>query len=322
MNYQYPKEEMIAMYRQMVLSRQYCKSIEKLCMQGRIIGMHHLGHGEEATGVAIRFAMRDDDWYIPQHRQHSGVIYKVDMHKWMSEKMGKVNGYAQGMACDLHGMVLDTHTLFINGIMGENYGIGTGFAHSLKLAGKGQVIVSCLGDGSFAEGIVYESLAMSVRFHEPIVFVVEDNGTANSYESSNFLKGFAALGDACSVVSTTVDGCDVLAARAAMETAIAGARKNVPHLVVFRNVRWGGHFVGDRQPQRDLEAMKNNDPIKRYEAVLYQQNLLNDEIRDEIWASTKAELDDAIAYAMPQEFPGPDIILDKSRMYVQPWEED
>jgi TPP-dependent pyruvate/acetoin dehydrogenase alpha subunit len=322
----YSNEEALAMYRQMVMGRTYCLTIEKLCYEGKIMGMHHLGIGQEAISTAIRFSITKDDWWNPQQRDHAGMLYGVDLKKYTAEQFGKVTGYAQGMACDLHMSIKDTHMLFNNGLMGINYGISVGFAHGLKRAGKGQIIVADLGDGSFNEGIVYESFELATRFSEPIVFVLEDNGWAVSYSSKQYKKNLSERAAGFGLPTVIVDGNDLLAVKEAMENAVAMARKGQPSLVECKTVRILGHFVGDQQKYRDYseveEAKKNNDPIKRYEKVLFAEGILNEAIKAEIYADVKKQIDEAVEFAMASDFPSREVVLDKRKVYANPWEGD
>jgi pyruvate dehydrogenase E1 component alpha subunit len=322
----YSNEEMIKMYRAMVAGRVYADAVERVCMEGKVIGMHHLGQGEEAVSAGIRFALSEGDWFTPTHRMQAGVIYDLDLKKVASEQFGKVTGYHQGMACDFHMSIPEKNIFFTNGIMGQNIPLSTGFAHTLKRAGKNQVMVACEGDGAFSEGVNYEALIFADAYKVPLVVVIVDNGYAISYKSSTYKKNFAERGEAFGLKSVTVNGNDILAVREAMEVAIESARKtNEPCMVELKTLRWGGHFVGGdaqvyRDPQEVKEAKENDDPIKNFEKVLVDMNIMTDELKDKIWAEVDEEVEEAVAYAIAQEYPSPEVVCDSSKVYVNPWE--
>lgn len=324
----YSNEELLSMYKTMLLGRLYCFTIEKMAIEGKIIGMHHLGYGQEAISTAVRHTLTEDDWWIPQQRDHAGMLYKADLKKFMAEQAGKVTGYAQGIAFDMHMTIPETHMLFNNGTMGHNYGYAVGFAHKLKLDGKKQVIVTGLGEGSFQEGLVYEAFGLATSIKEPVVFILENNGWAISYDANNYPGNLADRAAAFGMPAVTVDGNDLLAMKEAVENAVALARENQPSLIECKTFRWRGHFVGEpAHVYRKKEEMKaaeesKNDPIARYEQILFNQNILTEELKVEIKAKLQADLDEAVKFAIESPFPGRDVVLDRNKVYANPWKEE
>jgi TPP-dependent pyruvate/acetoin dehydrogenase alpha subunit len=49
-----------------------------------------------------------------------------------------------------------------------------------KLKGTGAVAVAFLGDGTLGEGVLYEALNMASLWEAPILFVLENNGIAQT----------------------------------------------------------------------------------------------------------------------------------------------
>ncbi|MBS7528580.1 thiamine pyrophosphate-dependent dehydrogenase E1 component subunit alpha [Fusibacter paucivorans] len=324
----YSNEELVSMYRQMIVGRVYCDSIEREIMKGKVIGMHHLSQGQEAVSVGVAFALKEDDWILPTHRWQAGLLKILDIKKFAAEQYGKVDGYCQGMGCDFHMSSKKDNMIYSNGIMGQNFPTAVGFAHSLKRAGKGQVVVAGEGDGAFSEGINYEAFIFAEKYEEPVVFVVEDNGYAISYKSSSYKKNLAERGNAFGIDAVTVDGNDVIAVREAVETAIESARNCKPCMVEVKTLRWGGHYVGgDPQKYRtkkeveELEhAKKYNDPIKRLEETLVNMNILDQGKIAAIWQSVTDEVEEALEFAYNASYPSADVILDSHKVYAQPME--
>ena len=326
----YSNEDLLEMYETMVLGRQYCLGIEKACHQGKIIGMHHLGLGEEAVSAAVIYALTAKDWLVPQSRMQTAFLKgpgkDVDLKKHTAEHFGKVTGYYNGLCCDLHMANVEHHMLMNNCLMGTNYGIATGFAKALKMKGEDQIVVAGLGDGSFNEGIVYESFEIAADQELPVVFVLNDNGWGMSYDSRKYKKPLGSRADAFGIPSAIVDGNDIFACREAMDNAVAKARKNEPNLVQFNLFRWMGHFVGDQQPYRNVPEMmynrEHNDCIKRFEAILFGYKILDEEKKQAIWNKIDADLKEAFDEAIAADFPGKELVLDKTMQYVNPWEDN
>jgi TPP-dependent pyruvate/acetoin dehydrogenase alpha subunit len=323
----YSNEELLRMHEMMVRARVYCEVIEKCCMQGRIIGMHHLSLGQEAVGAGIAAAMREDDWMIPTHRSQAAVVNRVDLYKYMAEEFGKIDGYCKGMGSDLHMSVPECHQMFPNGILGQNFAIATGFAYGLKMDGTDQVIVACEGDGAFSEGLNYEAFILCMQLKVPAVFIVEDNGYGWSYKSDQYAKNLAERCTGFGIPSVTVDGNDIIAVREAVEAAIATARTNQPCLVVCKTLRWGGHFVGgDKQRYRPdakeevAYAKKHNDPIKRFEKVLLEAGVATEEQLQKVWDDMNVLVNAMADKAEKAPFPGEKEAIDPHRLYSAPWE--
>ena len=311
------------MYGTMVLARKYYDMLQKSTMKGEILGMHHLGQGQEAIGTGIIYSVNDSDTYIPTHRQHAGQLYRADLKKFTAEQFGKVDGYCQGLSCDYHMYLPQLNMPACCGMLGQNYPIACGMAYALKMKGNKEVVVVSNGDGAMGEGMVYEAFYMATMYKLPIVFVVEDNGFAISFSSKNAKTNFAERAKGFGIPAVTVDGNDVLAVREAMEAAVEKARNNEPVLVECKTLRVNGHHSGDFQPYRDpadIEAAKANDPIPRFEKQLYDMGAMTIEERDAIWAEKTAAVEEAKQFAMNSPFPTAKEAVDYNRLYANPWE--
>lgn len=320
----YQNEELLKMYKAMVLSRQYDNMLQATTMDGDIVGMHHLSFGQEAIGAGAITAIRDSDWFMPTHRMHAAQLYRADdTNRFAAEQFGKVTGYNKGLACDFHLSIPEKKLLFTNGILGQNIPIATGVAMGLKLNKKDEIVVASEGDGAFTEGINYEAMYMAATFGLPLVILIEDNGFAISYSSKNNKANLAERAKAFGIPSVTVDGNDVIAVREAVGAAAEKARKNETCLVECKTNRWAGHHTGDSQWWRDageLAEAKKDDPIARFEKQLYDFGVMNQEIKDAIWKEIKERVDAAKKFAMESEFTDAKTVLDFNKLYANPWE--
>ena len=134
-----------------------------------------------------------------------------------------------------------------------------------------RVAVAFFGDGATNTGTFHESMNLGQLWKVPAVFVLENNGWAESTPASQHLplpvdelgKRAAAYG----MKLIEADGQDVeavyLATLAAREHALSGKG---PVLLHLRTHRLTGHFVGDPQVYRDKEALKEEretkDPVR------------------------------------------------------------
>ncbi len=58
------------------------------------------------------------------------------------------------------------------------------------------------------------------------------------------------------------------------------------------------------RPREEVEALKANDPLKRFQDLLMDQAILTDEIEAKLQARVKDEVEDAVRFA--EEAPYPD----------------
>jgi TPP-dependent pyruvate/acetoin dehydrogenase alpha subunit len=319
----YSKDELIKMYKMMVLSRVYDQMIQDTADDGDIIGMHHLGFGQESIGAGIITALRDSDWFLPTHRMHAAHLHRCDLNTFAAEQFGKISGYNKGMACDFHLSNPDLKLIFPNGILGQHIPIATGFANALKMDKKDEIVMVCEGEGAFTEGVNYEALYMAAAMELPMVIIVEDNGYAISYPSKRNKANLSERAKGFGIPAVTVDGNDVLAVREAVDAAVAKARNNETCMVEMKTLRWFGHFTGDSQPWRDPEEIKlakANDPIERFEKKLFALKALDEEAKSNMWKETEERVQAAKIYALECEYPGEAVVTDYTKLYANPWE--
>src|SRR5262249_33803630 len=93
--------------------------------------------------------------------------------------------------CDLN--------FYTNGVLGSFSPIAVGIALAEKRKRSGAIVVAFLGDGTLGEGAVYEALNMAALYKVPLLFVLENNGYAQTTPISANLAGsvrgrFAAFG--------------------------------------------------------------------------------------------------------------------------------
>jgi acetoin:2,6-dichlorophenolindophenol oxidoreductase subunit alpha len=189
-----------------------------------------------------------------------------------------------------------------------------GAALAFQFRGEPRVGVAFLGDGATNAGTFHESLNLAQLWKVPAIFVLENNGWAESTPASQQLplpvdelgKRAAAYG----MKLIEADGQDVeavyLATLAAREHASSGAG---PVLLHLRTYRLTGHYIGDPQVYRDKEELKREretkDPIELLKARLE----LSDEELEAIDAEVTAEVEASVEFAKAGTDPKPEDAL-------------
>ena len=144
-----------------------------------------------------------------------------------------------------------------------------------KFRGKGEVAISFVGDGASNQGTFLESLNLAAVWNLPAIFVVENNGYAESTSRDygvavdSYVDRAAGFG----LPGVTVDGIDFFAVHEAAGEIIERARKRGgPALLECKMVRFHGHFEGDAQtsraPGENEHNREHNDCLKRFSAAV------------------------------------------------------
>jgi pyruvate dehydrogenase E1 component alpha subunit len=304
-------EQLVFMYDRMTLIREFEERLKKLVDTGLPVGAVHYYSGEEAVAVGVCAALQPGDWITSTHRGHGHCIAKgVDVRPMMAELFGKVTGTNRGKGGSMHITDITVGMLGVNPIlgMGATHAIGAGLA--ARVLKNGAVTASFYGEGASSIGAVHESLNMAAIWKLPIVFVVENNGYAQStpVEYAIAVQNVADRAAGYGMPGVVVDGQDCLAVWEAAEAAVKRARAGQgPTMIECKTYRYHGHASSD-DPRRyrtaeEEEKARARDCIKRFrEHVLAHRQLTQAEL-DEIDARNSALIDEAVAFAQESPLP-------------------
>ncbi|MBI3394624.1 MAG: thiamine pyrophosphate-dependent dehydrogenase E1 component subunit alpha, partial [Spirochaetia bacterium] len=167
---------------------------EQLLLQsfskGLLRGTTHTYLGQEAIASAALSFLGEDDIVVSNHRCHGHFLAYCEDHRLLlSEIVGSVEGASKGVGGSQH---IHHRNFYSNGILGGMVPAAAGMAFAEKIRGTGAISVCFLGDGTLGEGIVYESLNMASLWDIPILYVIENNGIAQSTPISLNLAGSMA----------------------------------------------------------------------------------------------------------------------------------
>ncbi|MET0917404.1 MAG: thiamine pyrophosphate-dependent dehydrogenase E1 component subunit alpha, partial [Burkholderiales bacterium] len=268
------KQELLKAYRTMRTIREFEERLHVDFARGDIPGFVHLYAGEEAAATGIMTHLHDGDRIASTHRGHGHCIAKgVDVVEMMKEIYGRKGGACHGKGGSMHIADLSKGMMGANGILGAGAPLACGAALAAKFRAKGDVAVSFVGDGASNQGTFLESLNLAAVWNLPAIFVVENNGYAESTSRDygvavdSYVDRAAGFG----LPGVTVDGTDFFAVYEAAGEIIKRARDGGgPSLLECKMVRFYGHFEGDAQTYRgkgELEDIRaNKDCIKKFAA--------------------------------------------------------
>jgi TPP-dependent pyruvate/acetoin dehydrogenase alpha subunit len=284
--------------------------VRNLSAAGVIPGLVHLCAGQEAVAVGVCSLMRSDDMIASNHRGHGHCLAKgADVGRVMAEILGRRTGYGLGRGGSMHIFDAANGNLGTTGIVGGGIPLAAGAALSAKRNGRGQVAAAFFGDGALNQGLMFEVMNMAAIWRLPALFVCENNGFGEFTAIEDVTAGSDPLarGETFGIPSQTVDGMDVLAVRAAAQTAIAHARQGGgPSFLVCNTYRYGGHHVGDKQDYKDDEeakAWRLKDPIERLARRLMESGMASEAAITALKQETEQEVRAAVELAKAAPLP-------------------
>jgi len=320
------REQLLWMYRQMVLIREYEDTLAMVYFEGKlppkiqkglafdigagsIPGEMHLAAGQEAAAVGVCAHLQPQDSVWGTHRAHHFAIAKgVDLKRMTAEMFGKVDGLSRGKGGHMH--LYDADARFAcNGIVGAGIPHACGAALAARMQGTGAVAVAEFGDGAVNEGSFHESLNLASLWNLPVVFVCQDNkyGISVSKKSSTAVESNVVRAAGYAMPGVAVDENDATLMCAAAGEAIARARRgDGPTLIEMKVDRYYGHFQGDPEtyrPKGEVKALKANDPIARLQKQLQEQGLLDADGVADAKAQAKRQVAEAIEFARASAYP-------------------
>lgn len=308
-----PKEKLIWMLENMLLTRYFEENAENLYMRGLVHGTMHLSIGMEASPVGSIATIDDDDLIIHHHRGHGHTIAKgADITLMMAEFLGKEPGYCHGRGGSMHIADIDGGNLGATGIVGAGIPTSVGIGLALQMRRSKNILLSFFGDGANNEGEFHESLNLASVWNLPIVFICDNNqyGMSMAAEKSMNVDYVAQRACAYNIPGITVDGNDVLAVYNAVRKAVEHARAGEgPSIVENLTYRWRGHSKSDRnlyRTQEEIDEWREFDPIKRFEKVLVDAKVITQKDFDELDKKALRTIEEAAEKAIEMPEPNPD----------------
>ncbi|MGH8930072.1 MAG: thiamine pyrophosphate-dependent dehydrogenase E1 component subunit alpha [Egibacteraceae bacterium] len=306
------KDQLTQAYRVMRTIREFEDRLHVEFATGEIPGFVHLYAGEEAIAAGVMAHLAPTDYIASTHRGHGHAIAKgCDVKAMMLEIYGKAQGLCHGKGGSMHIADVEKGMLGANGIVGGGPPMICGVGLSAKTRRTDQVGVGFVGDGGSNQGTFLESLNLAAVWHLPVVFVVENNGYAES-TSPNFHQSgvdVAKRADGFGLPGVVVDGFDFFAVHETAGEAIRRARSGGgPSLLECKVMRYYGHFEGDQQTYRapnEVEDIKaSRDCLDQFTKRVASADLISAAELESIDAEARALIDTAVAEA--KSAPDPD----------------
>jgi pyruvate dehydrogenase E1 component alpha subunit len=302
-------------FRQMLLIRRFEEKVEERFRAGELPGFLHVAIGQEAIATGVCAALAREDVIASTHRAHGHTIAKgTHINAVMAELYGKKEGCSGGYGGSMHLYDIAVGNLGANAVVAGGLPGIVGAALAFQFKGEKRVAVAFFGDGATNTGTFHESLNLAQLRKVPAVFVLENNGwaesTPNTQHSPLPIDDMGKRAAAFGMKLIEADGQDVeavhLATLAAREHALSGKGPVLLHLRTYRLV---GHFVGDPQVYRDKDELKHERETKDPIELLRARLEIPDEDFGALDAEITAEVEAAVKFAKAGTDPAPDDAL-------------
>lgn len=299
----YSNQELIHIYRQLLLPRMIEEKMLVLLRQGKI-SKWFSGIGQEAIAVGVTAALNQRDWIMPLHR-NLGVFTSRDMplHRLFQQWQGHKEGYSKGRERSFHFGNSEHRICGMISHLGPQLALADGAALAHQLKEEPLVAVAFTGDGGTSEGDFHEALNVAAVWNLPVIFIIENNGYGLSTPVSEQYRcrQLADKGVGYGIETVVIDGNNVLA----VHDTIRGVREyclreKKPYLIECMTFRMRGHEEASGTkyvPKELMEEWSRKDPIKNYEQFLVQEGVLAEMEVASIRHEHKAYIDNELQLA-------------------------
>jgi pyruvate dehydrogenase E1 component subunit alpha len=316
------QEELLELYRQMVLIRRFEEKSAELYADGKIGGFLHLYIGEEAIAVGACKALRATDHLFTAYRDHGWAIARgLDPKRVMAELLGKATGVSGGKGGSMHLASAERRYWGGYAIVGGHLPLATGVGLAIRYREEPDAVLCVLGEGTTNIGYFHESVNLAAIWKLPVVYLVENNeyGMGTEVGRASAVSAIFQKGCAYDIANRQLNGQDVLEMYESMEEALDHARQNGPVLLEALTYRYAGHSMGDPERYRtkaEIEEARKRDPISRLGDKLIAQGLATRTELDQLHQAIEAELPGIVQFA--EESPEPDDAALCEHVFVNP----
>ncbi|WP_298269010.1 pyruvate dehydrogenase (acetyl-transferring) E1 component subunit alpha [Geobacter sp.] len=308
-----PDAELLKMYEQMVLAREFEESCAEQYTKGHITGFLHLYSGQEAVAVGATAALHRDDYILSAYREHAQAIVRgAEPRRVMAELFGKATGLCKGKGGSMH--LFSPELSFMGGyaIVGGQFPIAVGLAFAATYRKEDRIAACFFGDGAVNQGTFHESLNWARLWELPVLFVCENNfyGIGTSVARASALSDIHRRTCGYDIPSVRVDGMDVVAVHEAVKRGAEWVREQSrPYLIEAMTYRFRGHSMADPGKYRSLaevELWKARDPIPNFAKRLVEEGIATEAQLSGIRQQALVTVADAVAFAEESPWPEDD----------------
>ena len=273
----------------------------------------HLSTGQEAVSVGVMAHLKKKDLIFCTHRSHGHYIAKGgSLKKMFAEIYGKETGCVGGVGGSMHLQDLDNGVFVSIPIVGSVIPLSVGSALSNKILKKNHKNVVFFGDGALEEGSWHESAEFAKLNNLKIVFVCENNlysvyTPLHQRQINNKLERFAKTH------CIKVFECDGNSVEDVYKASKLGLdysdTKDEPVFILAHTYRHREHCGPNfddhlnYRPKKEVKYWFDNDPIKKYEKLLKNYNIINAMYIKELETKISRKIIESNNFALQSKLP-------------------
>jgi pyruvate dehydrogenase E1 component alpha subunit/2-oxoisovalerate dehydrogenase E1 component alpha subunit len=276
--------------------------------QGRI-GFYGSAQGQEAVPIATGLAVTPDDWVFPALRETGVMLVRgFPLPALVAQVFGNSADLLKGRQMPSHPSGRSVNQVSWSSCIGPQIPQAVGAAWAMRAKKSGAVSVAFMGDGATSQGDFHAAMNFAGVWKVPCVLVCQNNHWSISVpaERQTASRTFAVKARAYGIAGVRVDGNDVLAVYAALQSALERARTGGGATFIEAvTYRMGPHSTSD-DPSRyrenaEVEAWAAKDPLRRLRAHMVHLGLVSEASDAALEAELAAEIGAAVdaVEAMP-----------------------
>ena len=318
------EEQVVEMYRHMLLARKLDERVWALNRQGRVPFVVSVA-GHEGCQVGAAFALdSSQDWSLPYYRDLAfnlamGLSAKDTFLAVFAKASDPANA---GRQMPSHWSAPELKIFSHSSVIATQYPHAVGIAKHLQATGQPGVVMVSSGEGATSEGDWHEAMNFAGVHKLPVIFLVENNLYAISVPAVQEIAGKVADRAAgYNMPGVEVDGNDVLAVYGVMAAAVQRARAgDGPTLIEAKTYRYYAHTSDDDdkvyRSAEEVELWRRKDPILVLKQYMVESRLLDEAMETRI----EREVAEEVATAVREADEAPDAIDWESNVYAKPIE--
>ena len=310
------EEDLLALYRDMVVLRTYDERSVVYHRQGRV-GTYAIFWGHEAMQAGATRALADGDWIFPSYRESAiGLLRGMPPATVLSWWRGHPEGWWDPRQYRVAPITVPIATHVPHAV---------GFAWGSKLRGESTCAISFFGDGATSEGAFHEGANFAAVMDAPVILLCNNNQWAISTPLSAQTRAETLADKAVGygMPGVRVDGGDVLAVFEATREAVTRARAgDGPTFIEAVTYRCAPHATAD-DPSAYIDAdrveqERQNECLGRYERYLRRSGVLTDAFAEQAREQALAAMRDGIAAAEALPAPDPELVFENAYVDTPP----
>ncbi len=305
------RDEMVAMYRAMVLTRVFDAKAVALQRTGQL-GTYASSLGQEAVAIGIGAAMRTGDVFLPSFREQGAQLWRGVR---MLDLLLYWGGDERGSAYEGPGAPDEDFPVCVP--VGTQAAHAAGVAMAIRRRGEKRAALCALGDGASSRGDVIEAINVAGLWSLPVVFVINNNGWAISVPRAgqSAAETLAQKAIAAGVPGEQVDGNDVIAVRDRVAAALERARGGAgPSLIEALTYRLSDHTTADDasryRDDAEVSARWAEEPVRRLRECLVACQWWTKGDEEALAAECAAEVEAVVAAYLAAPPPPPEAMFD------------